>query len=242
MTCQPNSLSQPRLLTCINCGNVTMAAMFKVYGKEPSCKHVKLTECTKCNKPIDDYIELDDCILFLDALLLKKRFYRHILNNGLFTWQTIFKWSILFLLSDAFFHWSKLNSRGGSYVEQELTFYVVLLQALVTNTIAYFWIIAIAYFMNHGIDVRKLFQGLILCSYVKLFQVPAVLWSSEFFRFTTHILEVLLLLSLTQCLSVKTGKSAVTNLVTTCSSRVLFYFLNMSISAVDFSNWRSRSS
>lgn len=231
--------SEERVLTCINCGNQCKSTMFKVYGKEPSTKHVKLTDCTRCNKPIDDYIELDDCILYLDALLLKKRFYRHILNNGLFTWQTTFKLSVLFLLSDAFLHWSTLPVRGNSYVEQELTFYIILLEALFANILTYFWIISIVYCTNTGVNIRELLQGLILCSYIKLFQVPAILWSSEFFSFTKCILEVLHLLSITQCLNVKTGKSIIFNLITTCSSRLILYLLEMSVNKVGY--WRTLS-
>lgn len=235
--------NEKRFLTCINCGHQCNATMFKVYGKEPSTKHVKLTDCIQCNKPIDDYIELDDCILFLDALLLKKRFYRHILNNGMFTWKTTSKMSVLFLLSDAFFHWSKLTSRGGSYVEQELSFYVMLIQSFAANIGTYFLIIILVRIFDNRNNVCELLQGLILCSYVKFFQIPAVLWSSEFFHFTSYILEMLLLLSMTQCLNVKIGKSAIRNLLITCSSRILLYLLlEMSMHPIGHNYWRSISS
>lgn len=227
-----------RFLTCINCGHKCRATLFKVYGKEPSTKHVKLTDCAHCNTPIDDYIELDDCILFLDALLLKKRFYRHILNNGLFTWKATFKLSVLFQLSDAFFHWSKLTSRGGSYVEQELTFYFMLIQSFAANLITYLWIIILVRISNSQINLCELLQGLILCSYVKFFQIPAVLWSSDFFQFTSYILEILLLLSMTQCLNVKTGKSIIRNLLITGSSRILLYWIEMSMNSIGYNYWR----
>ena len=225
------------MLTCINCGHQCKGTMYKVYGKEASTKHVKLTDCRRCKKAIDDYIELDDCILFLDALLLKKRFYRHILNNELPTWQTTFKLSVLFLLSDSFFHWSKLTSRGGSYVEQELTFYIILSQVCLRNLFTYVCIVAIVYSMKRGVDFQDLFQGLILCSYVKLFQVPAVLWSSEFFNITSYIIQILLVLSMTQCLDVKTEKSTFTNFIITCSPLVFLCLIELSTDSINGINY-----
>lgn len=224
------------MLTCINCGHQCKATMYKVYGKEPSTKHVKLTDCNRCEKPIDDYIELDDCILFLDAILLKKRFYRHILNNESSTWQTTFKLSVLFLLSDAFFHWSKLRSRGGSYVEQELAFYIILSQVFLKNLFTYLCIVSVCY-MKRDVDSQELFQGLILCSYVKLFQVPAVLWSSEFFNITSYIIKILLVLSMTQCLDVKTGKSTFTNFIITCLPLILLYLIELGTDSINGINY-----
>lgn len=48
-----------------------------------SNRHIQLTQCKRCHKPVDKYVERDNVILFIDLLLLKPGAYRHLVFNSL---------------------------------------------------------------------------------------------------------------------------------------------------------------
>ncbi|SMN22782.1 similar to Saccharomyces cerevisiae YLR242C ARV1 Protein functioning in transport of glycosylphosphatidylinositol intermediates into ER lumen [Maudiozyma saulgeensis] len=48
-----------------------------------SNRHIQLTQCNYCHKPVDKYVERDNVILFIDLLLLKPGAYRHLVFNTL---------------------------------------------------------------------------------------------------------------------------------------------------------------
>jgi hypothetical protein len=50
--------------------------------------------------------------------------------------------------------------------------------------------------------MKRIISSLIICSYCKLFHLPAILWSAEVKAITDILLELILLLSLAQCIRV----------------------------------------
>lgn len=65
-------------MLCVSCLAPT-DSLYVTYSN----KHIQLTQCTECHKPVDKYVERDNVILFIDLLLLKSGAYRHLVFNTL---------------------------------------------------------------------------------------------------------------------------------------------------------------
>ncbi|CCE62385.1 hypothetical protein TPHA_0C02320 [Tetrapisispora phaffii CBS 4417] len=65
-------------MICIQCLH-PVPALYTVYANG----HIQLTTCSYCNTIADEYVEIDDVILFIDILLLKPGAFRHIVFNSL---------------------------------------------------------------------------------------------------------------------------------------------------------------
>lgn len=227
--------------TCINCGRGKSDSIFRVYGKTPSdekpattssgtmtrstttastgsaippsVSHLKLTECEFCNRPIDDYVELETSILLIDALLLKSRFYRH-LANCVISGKSVLKLAIILIVADSIFKWSRVSSSfpvndqssGSNYVELEYRFYLTFADMLGQNLMTYtcmhctFWL----FVPNARTNASQVVKILTLSSFVKLLNLLSVLWPAP-----THIqplidvlIQVMLIVSLVQGLRV----------------------------------------
>ncbi|CCH41613.1 putative membrane protein [Wickerhamomyces ciferrii] len=63
-------------MICVECNEPTDSLYVK-YTND----YIKLTDCSRCSKVADKYIEFDNVILFIDTLLLKPQAYRHIVFN-----------------------------------------------------------------------------------------------------------------------------------------------------------------
>ncbi|SCW04112.1 LAFE_0H06194g1_1 [Lachancea fermentati] len=65
-------------MICINCC-YPVDSLYVVY----SSNHIRLTDCPRCKKVVDRYVEFDNVLLFIDLLLLKSGAYRHLVYNSL---------------------------------------------------------------------------------------------------------------------------------------------------------------
>ncbi|SCU81753.1 LADA_0C00892g1_1 [Lachancea dasiensis] len=65
-------------MICINCCRETDCLYV-----EYSNNHIRLTDCTDCHDVVDQYVEIDNVLLFIDLLLLKPGAYRHLVYNSL---------------------------------------------------------------------------------------------------------------------------------------------------------------
>ncbi|KAL8614706.1 hypothetical protein ACOMHN_057376 [Nucella lapillus] len=72
-----NTKSEKQTYRCVHCG-CQVSELYKDFKKGI----IKISHCTKCNEVADKYIEYDSVIIFLDALLLHRPVYRHILVNS----------------------------------------------------------------------------------------------------------------------------------------------------------------
>lgn len=61
-----------------------------------------MLKCKKCTKSIDKYFELNNTLLLIDLLLLKKEVIRHVIYNRLITPQRFVSYTILLYLSNIF--------------------------------------------------------------------------------------------------------------------------------------------
>lgn len=209
--------------TCIKCGSGQEEALYRVYGskKAPAnlipaqVTHLTLTVCSNCGNSIDNYIELDDSIICLDAVLQKSSFYRHCLLNCQLKCATAAKLFILFVLCDSLYivnqvPRSSLANVNGNYLLFEIIFYSSLLISLLENILLYSILIllfnlVIVCFSCSFRDVKLnsyLLKCFIFSSYYKVFNVIIVLWSSEFQYLVDLMVALLQIVSLAQCIRV----------------------------------------
>ncbi|KAK2732448.1 Amino-acid acetyltransferase, mitochondrial [Myotisia sp. PD_48] len=77
-------------------------------------KGVRLTQCPRCRRFADKYVEHDFVVLFIDLVLIKPQVYRHLLFNRLgrdddkFD-RSIIRLGILILLFDVYLSWARLE-------------------------------------------------------------------------------------------------------------------------------------
>ncbi|KAL4238872.1 sterol homeostasis protein [Mactra antiquata] len=151
--------------TCISCDNKSEKLYHKYKGGI-----IKITVCDKCGKVVDKYIEYDLVIVSLDALLLKRQAFRHILINR----RLKSHWKILLvlliceaitkLLDDTDIDDNKLWKSGD-----------VIYSAL---EIDLYW-----NFIFAGLEMFSLISGVLLCIYIFRLFLP----QTEFQSFTNII-------------------------------------------------------
>lgn len=160
---------------CVNCGFWNNSSVFKMYGNSVIQHHSRspstagtsrsllssaqnksgmthrLTECEKCKKPVDEYVQLDNSILFLDSILQKQSFYRHILLNCQISNKNATKMAVIFGLCEAFQRWTTLNGAvsasdqkniqspnlisSKSYFHLEVSFYLIFVCVIIENAL-----------------------------------------------------------------------------------------------------------
>lgn len=193
---------------------------------QSSVKHLRLTQCLKCNQLVDEYIQLDYCILFLDAVLQKTSFYRHILLNCTIDFRASMKILVLLSLCDAHKRWADTlkvlsgnnysnennkrtpqHTEEESYLDLELSFYVAFASTVITNIMLYFILFITLniltksnyYSYKKPFDFKERLPDYIICSYGKLFTLPNILWGGELSSIIELLIEIFHFISLTQC-------------------------------------------
>lgn len=100
---------------CIECGH----ACTELYHSY--CDGVvKMMHCTKCHNVVDKYIEYDNVITCLDALLHKSQAYRHLLFNVhiLSPW----KLALIYLLCDMYVKWQDIEPHRRQHAQDYIFF------------------------------------------------------------------------------------------------------------------------
>ncbi|KAH9418968.1 sterol homeostasis protein [Dermatophagoides pteronyssinus] len=120
----------------------------------------RLTKCQRCQRLVDEYVQLDYNILYLDAILQKISFYRHILHNcRMASNKSALKMALIFYFCEAFQRWSTSNgvtftserkttpvsssssSSASSYFQLEVSFYYnflcIILESSLFNLLFY---------------------------------------------------------------------------------------------------------
>lgn len=101
---------------CIEC-RYPVKTLYTTYSKaddRSSGKGVRLTQCPRCKRFADKYVEHDFVVLFIDLVLIKPQVYRHLLFNRLgrdddrFD-RSIIRLGILLLLFDVYLTWARIE-------------------------------------------------------------------------------------------------------------------------------------
>jgi len=70
---------------CIHC-RFPLSTLYTTYSRADDRslgKGVRLTQCPRCKRFADKYVEHDFVVLFIDLVLIKPQVYRHLLFNRL---------------------------------------------------------------------------------------------------------------------------------------------------------------
>ncbi|GAB7355882.1 hypothetical protein MBLNU459_g6535t2 [Dothideomycetes sp. NU459] len=101
---------------CIEC-RFPVSSLYTTYSKADDRtlgKGVRLTQCPRCKRFADKYVEHDFVVLFIDLVLIKPQVYRHLLFNrlgredGKFD-RSIIRLGILLLLFDVYLTWARIE-------------------------------------------------------------------------------------------------------------------------------------
>ncbi|KAI5366123.1 putative Arv1 protein [Septoria linicola] len=101
---------------CIEC-RYPVSNLYTTYSKADDKalgKGVRLTQCPRCKRFADKYVEHDFVVLFIDLVLIKPQVYRHLLFNRLgrederFN-SSIIRLGILLLLFDVYLTWARIE-------------------------------------------------------------------------------------------------------------------------------------
>ncbi|KAF4556391.1 Arv1-like protein [Elsinoe fawcettii] len=101
---------------CIECG-YKIATLYTTYSKADDRtlgKGVRLTQCPRCKRFADKYVEHDYVVIFIDLVLIKPQVYRHLLFNrigheeGRFD-PSIIRLGVLLLLFDVYLTWARIE-------------------------------------------------------------------------------------------------------------------------------------
>lgn len=261
-------LSSQGPYTCVNCGADNNENVYKVYGNSVKSHHrspstadtslaaktnsCRLTECKVCHRYVDEYAQLDYNVLFLDAILQKHSFYRHILLNCEISHRSAFKMVTAFLLCETFQHWSTATKPSNpfeskSYLQLELSFYLIFLCVIFENAlfniifyVAFKCISDRSYPQNSFAswkitEIYEIFIAIIVSSYGKLFFIPSYLYGCELRVILDKLVYLFFMFSLVQCSAVK-GKFSFLSvkpylivLLTWCTHYFVYYLCIVSL-------------
>ena len=110
---------------CITC-STPVKNLYTTYSKADDRalgKGVRLTQCPKCKRFADKYVEHDFVVLFIDLVLIKPQVYRHLLFNRLGRADdkldpSIFRLGTLLVLFDVYITWARIEKSNTSVLSQ----------------------------------------------------------------------------------------------------------------------------
>ncbi|XP_064600473.1 protein ARV1-like [Liolophura sinensis] len=179
------SLSEGKTHRCIQCGRPAQE-LYHDYQADV----IKIAHCEHCQGVVDKYIEFDPVVILLDAFLLKRQAFRHVLYNT--DIQSHWKLTLVFLLCDAY---TKLFRSKGAVSEKlkpdyvfysalEWDLYVMFFIATAEMTICvvtmYALVCLVSKLLKHStVSFREVLRGTLLSNFGKLLVVPAILWGQS---------------------------------------------------------------
>ncbi|KXG46281.1 Arv1 protein [Penicillium griseofulvum] len=96
---------------CIEC-SYPVSHLYSAYSRaddRSQGKGVRLTQCPRCQRFADKYVEYDFVVLFIDLVLIKPQVYRHLLFNRLGRDDNQFDVGVLLLLFDVYLTWARIE-------------------------------------------------------------------------------------------------------------------------------------
>ncbi|KAJ2160696.1 sterol homeostasis protein [Coemansia sp. RSA 552] len=107
---------------CVECAQA-VDSLFTEYG----AGHIRLTQCARCERFADKYVEHDVVVMFIDMLLHKPQVYRHLLVNTRefrrpVIQRNVAKLGVLLILFSVYIDWFRLEEGGRLRGQAELLF------------------------------------------------------------------------------------------------------------------------
>uniref|UniRef100_A0A914QR57 Protein ARV n=1 Tax=Panagrolaimus davidi TaxID=227884 RepID=A0A914QR57_9BILA len=160
---------------CVNCMK-PVESLYTEYSKEV----IRITECSKCKKIADKYIEYDTVLIFNDLFLQYSAAYRHLLLNTNF--ESYARIGMLFILADAYNKWilRQTHLQSARVYDLEWHFY----EALIKSSLECFTYLLTSYFLslyiigkNSKMHPFKFFVGRSVVGFFgNIFVVFSIIW------------------------------------------------------------------
>ncbi|KAH7729063.1 Protein R05H5.5 [Aphelenchoides avenae] len=188
------STSGPQFV-CVNC----LSPSETLYT-EYSPGVIKITECKKCGRAVDKYVEYDLVLVLIDLILQYSTAYRHLLLNV--TQKHSARLVTIFLLAGAYDQWiSRRAAELGDFArvyDLEWKFYESLLQSFLEMSIYAFSVLALSSAFTSkrlkSSDERFAFlQAALIGFYGNVFIVFSIIWKLHnrwSYRMLTQLLIV----------------------------------------------------
>ncbi|XP_030383214.1 protein ARV1 [Scaptodrosophila lebanonensis] len=164
---------------CINCGH-GVRDLHKNYSNT-----VKTTHCEQCKKVADKYIEFEELIILLDALLLSQQAFRHMIYNDSF--KLYWKISLVLLLLESFaLCRQRRDDESGSPVNEK-SFYMCVLQNI-GDYVFITLLLLLVTTLRGGIKFPKaglgsftitLLKAVVISNLSKFFLLPILVWRNN---------------------------------------------------------------
>ncbi|KAH8295826.1 hypothetical protein KR018_010638 [Drosophila ironensis] len=186
-------MTEGRRFVCVNCGH-RVKELFKKYSNT-----LKTSHCEKCHKTADKYIEFEEFIILIDALLLDSCAFRHIIYNGDF--KLYWKISLVVLLLESFALCRQkitdppttalhVHEKGFyAYTLQNIGDYLLMaaLLLIITATLSISWVKKMG-FRSYTLTI---FKVVLISNLSKFFLLPILIWRNNttiFGRSLHHLL------------------------------------------------------
>ncbi|KAF8477501.1 Arv1-like family-domain-containing protein [Kalaharituber pfeilii] len=156
---------------------------------------VRLTQCPRCKRFADKYVEHDFVVLFVDLVLMKPQVYRHLLFNRLGRADdkfdpSILRLGILLLLFDVYLTWARIEKEAPS--STSISGYTALTQQPIVLQYLFFLLLCLLQTLFSHVLLRLLTTyllsfprpnavstALLVSSCTKLFPILMVIWDYD---------------------------------------------------------------
>ncbi|KAI9843216.1 MAG: sterol homeostasis protein [Thelocarpon superellum] len=186
---------------CIEC-RYPVHQLYTTYSKaddHSSGKGVRLTQCPRCKRFADKYVEHDFVVLFIDLVLIKPQVYRHLLFNKLGREDdqfdpAIVRLGVLLLLFDVYLTWARIEKQlplPSSATSPNPAFGYLAAQPIVLQYL-FFLCLCLTESLVFHLTIRLLTQfmlgyprpnsvstALLVSSCTKLFPILMVIWDYD---------------------------------------------------------------
>ncbi|PUU78203.1 Arv1-like family-domain-containing protein [Tuber borchii] len=168
------------LYICIECSS-PVQSLYTAYSSADDHslgRGVRLTQCPRCKRFADKYVEHDFVVLFIDLVLIKPQVYRHLLFNRLGREDDRFEACKLYAYSS---HGSLDVSAFGILTQQPIVvqYLFFLLLCLTESLLFHLTIRLISQYLLGATRPNAVSTALIVSSCTKLFPILMVIWDYE---------------------------------------------------------------
>ncbi|KAH0607026.1 uncharacterized protein H6S33_003014 [Morchella sextelata] len=192
----PPATPTKNLYICIEC-SYPVQSLYTAYSSADDRslgRGVRLTQCPRCKRFADKYVEHDFVVLFIDLVLIKPQVYRHLLFNRLGRQDdkfepSIIRLGILLLLFDVYLTWARIEKEipqdpfntFGILTKQPIVvqYMFFLLLCLTESLLFHLTIRLLSRFLFGFTRPNSVSTALLVSSCTKLFPILMVIWEYD---------------------------------------------------------------
>ncbi|KAI9830668.1 MAG: sterol homeostasis protein [Phylliscum demangeonii] len=174
---------------CIECRYpvIQLYTTYKAADDRSLGKGVRLTQCPRCKRFADKYVEHDFVVLFIDLVLIKPQVYRHLLFNRLGRDDdqldpSILRLGVLLLLFDVYLTWARIEKQLPTAADgsPSRTGHGPILFLCLTESAAFHLTVRqLTYYLMRYRRPNSVSTALVVSSCTKLFPILMVIWDYD---------------------------------------------------------------